>query len=175
VLPVFVDIERFRGVQRMPDAKPLILWTGRFENEKDPMRALEIFREVLEKVPEVKMIMLGSGSLLEKTKREAEDKKLFVEFPGWQDTVPYLVRASLALSTSKAESWGASIVEALAAGVPVVAPDVGIALEAGAIVVPKEKLADAVFETLRTPPKATLNIPVLSQQEWVARWKENLA
>jgi len=130
---------------------------------------------VLEKVPEVKMIMLGSGSLLEKVKGEAEDKKLPVEFPGWQDTVPYLARASLVLSTSKAESWGASIVEALAAGVPVVAPDVGVTREAGAAVVPKEKLADAVFETLRTAPKVTLNIPVLSQQEWVIRWKENLA
>jgi len=73
VLPIFVDVERFKTIDRKPDTQPTILWVGRLENEKDPLHALEVFREVLEKVSEAKMIMLGSGSLLEKVKREADD------------------------------------------------------------------------------------------------------
>lgn len=60
----------------------------------------------------------------------------------------FLETADVVLCTSLYESWGASIVEALAAGVPVVAPDVGVAKEAGATVVPRAQLAEAVVRVL---------------------------
>lgn len=112
------------------------------------------------------------GSLEARLKAAGEG--LPIEFPGWQDTVPYLTRAHVVLCTSRAESWGASIVEALAAGVPVVAPDVGIAREAGAIVVPREQLCDAVIETLLTNPPASLHISLPSKDDWVTLWHGSL-
>jgi glycosyltransferase involved in cell wall biosynthesis len=78
------------------------------------------------------------------------------------------------LSTSQFEGYGAGIVEALAAGVPVVAPDVGIAREAGAIVVPREELAGAVMKVLEHGMKGELRIKPPDKEEWTRRWKETL-
>ena len=172
VLPVFVDVRRFKNVQRALDERPMVLWAGRFEDEKDPLRALAVFRKVREKGIDATLVMLGAGSLEQKLRVKARD--LPVEFPGWHDTAPYLARAHVVLSTSRAESWGASIVEALAAGVPVVAPDVGIAREAGATVVSREQLADAVVEAIRTRAQGALKLNLPSREAWVTAWQKTL-
>lgn len=172
VLPVYVDLERFKAVERMPNTTPTILWVGRFEGEKDPFSAVSVFREVLKQVPNAALIMLGSGS--QEGALRSRSAGLPVEFPGWQDPLPYLARAHVVLSTSKAESYGASIVEALAAGVPVVAPDVGIAREAGATVVSREELAETVVTLLRAPGPAKLTLSSHSRSEWCERWQQSL-
>lgn len=166
VLPVFIDVSRFRGIERRPEN--LVLWVGRFEPEKDPLFALEIMK----KMPDAKLVMLGNGSLAETLKEKA--RGLPVEFPGWQDPLPYLSRAAAVLSTSPAESWGESIVEALAAGVPVVSLDVGIAREAGARVVTREKLAETTAQMLRSTARGTLRLTLPSKKEWVKLWRASL-
>jgi glycosyltransferase involved in cell wall biosynthesis len=108
VLPIFVDIERFKTVQRQPHEGKSILWVGRFEKEKDPFYALEVFKEVRRTMPDTKLTMLGKGSL--DAALRAQARGLPIEFPGWQDAREYLSRADVALSTSPQESWGASIV-----------------------------------------------------------------
>lgn len=166
VLPLFVDTERFRSVVRSPER--MVLWVGRFEREKDPLRALAVLRQV----PQATLVMLGAGSLEHELKRQASG--LPVEFPGWQDPLSYLSRAGVLLNTSPAESFGVAMVEALAAGVPVVASDVGVAKEAGAVVVPKEKFAEAVSEVLRNGAGGELRLPLPSRDEWVKLWKQSL-
>ena len=169
VLPVFVDVERFTQVVRTPEQ--MILWIGRFEKEKDPLLALEIASKV-----SAKLIMLGKGSLEHMLREQAVRLNLTdrVEFSGWQDPAPYLARAGVVLSTSKHESFGASMVEALAVGVPVVAPDVGIAKEAGAIVVSREQLAEAVKEVLEHGTKGELKLHLPSAQDWAKAWRKTL-
>jgi glycosyltransferase involved in cell wall biosynthesis len=168
VLPVFVDLEKFKHIVRQPHEQKTVLWIGRFEDEKDPLCALEIIK----KIPGAQLIILGRGNLEATLKEKATG--LPVEFPGWQDPAAYLARADVVLCTSRHESWGASIVEALAAGVPVVAPDVGIAKEAGAIVVPRQSLAEAVMQALNTGASGKLQLPLLTQEEWARAWKESL-
>jgi len=168
VLPIYVDIERFKNIVPVPHAQKTILWIGRFEDEKDPLLALE----VIKKIPGVKLVMLGAGSLENELRRQA--KGLPVEFAGWQDPAVYLGHADVVLCTSRHESWGASIVEALAAGVPVVAPEVGIAKEAGAIVVPRSDLGKAVNDVLTNGMRGQLRLQLLNKDEWAARWKESL-
>lgn len=172
VLPIFIDIERFKNISRTPDQNPLILWIGRFEAEKDPLSSLEVFNHVRKEIPNAKLVMLGAGSLEGRVKQAAAG--LPVEFPGFQDTAPYLARAHVALSTSPAESYGASIIEALAAGVPVVASDVGIAREAGAVVVSRDGLAAAVINTLHSGAPGKLKTSVLSREVWLQAWKKSL-
>jgi glycosyltransferase involved in cell wall biosynthesis len=172
VLPVYVDLEQFKNIQHVPHDTKTVLWVGRFEAEKDPLAALDVFKEV-QKGIQAKLIMLGAGNLEAKLREQA--KNLPVEFPGWQSPLPYLGLADVVLCTSKHESWGQSIVESLAAGVPVVAPDVGIAKEAGAVVVPRERLAQAVAETLRSGTLGRLQIALLPQSEWVQRWRDTLS
>jgi glycosyltransferase involved in cell wall biosynthesis len=171
VLPVFVDIEKFKAVEPRPHAQKTILWLGRFEAEKCPLQALEVLAQVRQSV-DARLVMLGSGGLERALKERV--KGLPVELPGWQDPRPYLAQADVVLSTSREEGWGASIVEALAAGVPVVAPEVGVAREAGAVVVPRTELARAVVQVLQEGGRATLRLPVLSREAWARAWKETL-
>jgi len=180
VLPVYVDISKFRNIVRQPfdvaQGKPhnqkTMLWIGRFETEKDPLLALGVLEAVRQEGVDTRLVMLGKGSL-EKS-LHARVRGLPVEFPGWQDPVPYLAVADVVLSTSKHESYGASIIEALAAGVPVVAPDIGVAREAGAVVAARQDLAHAVAEVLRNGGKGELKIQPLNEQEWAAQWKQSL-
>lgn len=172
VLPVFIDIESFSTIERKPHAGKNILWVGRFEPEKDPMAAISVFKDVFASHPDARLTMLGAGSLETQLKHAA--KELPVEFPGWQDPKPYLAQADAMLSTSPYESFGASMVEALAAGIPVVSLDVGIAKEAGATVVPRNRLAQAVVEVLRSSARGTLTLTLLSRDAWARAWRDSL-
>lgn len=172
VLPIFVDIGSFKDLTPKPHPKKTILWIGRFEPEKDPSCALSVLKEVRESGIDAKMIMLGKGSLENALRNYA--RNLPVEFPGWQDPKPYLQISDVVLCTSKHESWGASIVEALAASVPVVAPDVGIAREAGATIVPRSDLGMAVADVLHSGKRGELKISLINAEEWAKCWRETL-
>ena len=170
VLPVFVELERFKAIVPVPHAQKTILWVGRFEYEKDPLRALEI----IQTIPEATLVMLGSGSLEQKLRTVSGRLNLPVEFPGWHEPAGYLARADVVLSTSRHESWGQSIVEALAAGVPVVAPDVGIAREAGAVVVPRSDLGRAVAQVLASGTRGVLALSLPTKEAWAKEWAQSL-
>lgn len=172
VLSIFIDGEKFKNIIRTLDAHPLVLWVGRFEKEKNPLEALSVLKQVQEKIPTVKMVMLGAGSM-ERVLRERA-RGLPVEFPGWSDVVPFLARAHVVLSTSKAESFGASLVEARLAGVPVVSLDVGVAREVGAYVIAPSKIAEEVVRVLSSHPAPSAGVAVLSKEEWIKKWKESL-
>jgi len=176
VLPIYIDVSRFNNIVRHPSKSDLlgktILWVGRFEDEKDPLLALE----VIKKVPGAKLIMLGAGSLQGRLQAEVARFNLAkdVELPGWQDPAAYLAQVDVVLCTSRHESYGASIIEALAAGVPVVAPDVGVAREAGAEIVERSNLAQKVIEVLTSGQRGELKLQLPSAQEWAKQWKETL-
>lgn len=172
VLPIYIDIEPFRTVVPQAHEHKTILWVGRFETEKDPLQAIYVFEKVREAGIDARLVMLGEGSLQQKLLIRA--KELPVEFPGWQNPRSYLSRADVVLSTSLHESWGASVIEALAAHVPVVAPDVGVAREAGAVVVPRKELAKAVVGVLRSGSRGELKLSLPGAEEWARRWRETL-
>ncbi|MBI3572118.1 glycosyltransferase [Candidatus Kaiserbacteria bacterium] len=176
VVPIYIDLAPFLGLAHThnPRFEKTILWIGRFEAEKDPENALAVLKQVRAAGVDAGLILLGAGSEDARLRSEARRLTLPVEFPGWQNPLPYLQMADVVLSTSRFESYGASIIEALAAGVPVVAPNVGIAKEAGAIVVPRSNLAAAVLEVLRSGRRGKLLLSMPSAQEWAKRWRETL-
>lgn len=172
LLPVFVDLEKFRILSRRAHEGKNILWIGRFEEEKNPLAAIRILKAVLKSIPDTTLTMLGEGSMSKKIASHAAH--LPVNRPGWQDPAAFFSSADVVLCTSLHESFGASIIEALAAGVPVVAPDVGVAKEAGAIVVEREKLAEAVIDVLKSDGRGVLQINLLPAQEWAREWRDSL-
>ena len=172
VLPIYIDISRFQNLKPEPHTQKTILWIGRFEPEKNPLSAVRILKEVRADGIDAKLIMLGTGTLESAIRKLAGS--LPIELPGWQNPESYLQIADVVLCTSKHESWGASILEALAAGVPVVSPDIGIAKEAGAIVVPRSDLGTMVIRVLNSGQQGELKISLLSAEEWMKRWKETL-
>ncbi len=172
VLPVYVDLSRFKAIKPLTHAQKTILWIGRFEPEKDPLLAIEVLKEVRKGGREVKLVMLGAGSLEPQLRALATG--LPIEFSGWKDPAEYLPIADVVLCTSLHESWGASIVEALAAGVPVVAPDVGVAREAGAIIAERAHLSEKIIEVLQHGTRGTLHLELLSAEAWAKQWRETL-
>lgn len=178
VLPIYIDVSRFATVihEQHPKFAKTILWVGRFEDEKDPLHALSVLAQVRASGVDAGLVMLGSGSLEahlhEMAKKQGIEK--YIEFPGWQDPAAYLKYADVLLCTSRAESFGASLIEALASGIAVVAPDVGVAREAGALVAPKEQLAQAVAEVFQKNTRGLLLMTILNKEEWVAAWKQSL-
>ncbi len=171
-LPVHIDVSRFREIIPQPHTAKTVLWFGRFEEEKNPLGAIEVFKNIHAQNPEAKFIMLGMGNLEGEVKRRATGFP--IEFPGWSDPAPFLSRVDAVLCTSWHEGFGASIIEALAAGVPVVAPDVGVAKEAGAIVVPYMELADAVLDVLQKGTRGQLKLSMPTTEEWIKQWLETL-
>lgn len=172
VLPIYVDLARFRGLEHRPQQQKTILWVGRFESEKDPARAIGVLREVREAGIDASLIMLGAGSLEQELRALAEG--LPVEFPGWQDPVTYVAMADVVLSTSKHESFGAGIIEALAAGVPAVGPDVGLLREAGASIADWSELGARTIEALRRSARGELKLTLPDAQEWTEAWANTL-
>lgn len=171
ILPIYIDIMIYHNVKKEPHERKTILWLGRFEPEKNPLEALDVLKRV-RKVVDARLILLGSGSLEHQLRSSVGG--LPVEFPGWRDSKKYLAGADVVLSTSLHESFGASFIEALAAGVPVVAPDVGIAKEAGARVVPYEQLAHEVTEVLQSGVQGELKLTLLDSARWSAAFRQTL-
>jgi len=176
ILPIYINLAPFRGLPHRPHPrfKKTILWIGRFEPEKDPLCALSILADVRSSGIDAGLIFLGAGSLEKRLRAQSKSLVQHVEFPGWRDPAPYLEMADVVVSTSKHESYGASILEALAVGIPVVSPDIGIAKEAGAIVVERPNLSTAVGEVLRSGTRGKLLISISSRDEWAKHWRETL-
>lgn len=174
MLPVFIDLSKFHNVVRKLHVAPIILWLGRFEEEKNPLEAISVLEKVREAGIDAELIMLGAGSMKEKIIKKANNNPK-IKVLDWQNPVPYFEKANVVLSTSLHEGWGASIVEALAAGVPVVAPDVGVAKEAGARVVPRENLAEEVIDILKRDTEAELKLKLIEDPDkWAETWKKTL-
>jgi len=172
VLPIYVDVSRFKNLPPQPHAQKTILWIGRFESEKDPQYAVQVLKEVRARGVDAKLVMIGAGSLEPNVLQAAEG--LPVEFHGWQDPAKYLPVTDVVLCTSRHESWGASIIEALAAEVQVVAPDVGVAREAGAIIADRNQLSSKIVSLLQEGSRGTLLLTLPTAEEWARCWRETL-
>jgi glycosyltransferase involved in cell wall biosynthesis len=111
------------------EKKHELLWLARFEEAKRPLDAIEIFRRVLERIPDAKLVMVGGlGSLYGRqiSKMVAADPKLSdsVKLPGFSVNVwEWYSRASVFLSTSSLEGFPLTFMGAGAAGVPIVGYD----------------------------------------------------
>lgn len=136
VLPVFTNVKKNASDPPAEDfkrkfigAQPVVLWVGRLAKEKNPSLALEIFGEFAKEFPKSLLVIVGGGpeekSLKSKVKNSGLEDR--VRFEGWQNSVaPYHRIADLLLATSRYEGYGRMLIEAAAAGLPIVSTDVGI-------------------------------------------------
>jgi len=107
--------------------KPLVLSVGRLSVAKDFPTLLRAFALVRVR-RDLKLVILGDGIGSHRQELLRLAKKLRIErdvdLQGWVDNVPsWLARASIFVSTSIWEGSPGSIIEALAAGCPIVATD----------------------------------------------------
>ncbi len=142
--------------QKYSEFQKIILMASRLEPEKNINLAIRAMRLVNQKLPEAGLLIVGSGS------EEAKLRSLIFRLglvdrvrlePSVDQTtlISYYKTADLFLLTSLYEGYGLTLVEARAAGCPIVSTDVGVAREVGAWVVEMgpADVASGILESLR--------------------------
>ena len=103
------------------EARPIVLACGRLSPDKNYPFLIRAFARM--KRSDLRLVILGEGP--ERATIETEIPRLEladrVSLPGYADTEHWYERASCLALTSKREAFGLVLVEALAAGLPVVA------------------------------------------------------
>ncbi|MBI4120929.1 MAG: glycosyltransferase [Parcubacteria group bacterium] len=139
VLPIYVDIKKIHNAEqkfslrdKYPQFDFIVLSVGRQTIEKNHTLAIRAFRDVVVNHPKAGLVIVGSGPEGDRLKLKVIQDKLEanVVFEEWQDDlVSYYKSADAFLLTSNYEGFGMALVEAAAAGCPIVTTNVGIAGE----------------------------------------------
>ncbi len=134
VIPTGIDLEvidaasqgNFRARYNIPREAPLLVYVGRLAREKNISRLLSAFHLALQQEPDAHLLLLGGGPL--ETEVHALVEELKLEQRVWM--TGYLPRAAVLqglhasdifVFSSKSETQGLVIGEAMACGLPVVA------------------------------------------------------
>ena len=123
-----VDTEYFRPVAVTPPGPPRLLYIGRLVPDKDPDTLLKAFQLTTQAHPDAELWLVGEGP-----RRAALQELAFrlslsarVRFiPPTDDLLPVLQQATLLVLSSRTEALPNVVLEAMAAGLPVVATRVG--------------------------------------------------
>lgn len=117
--------------RRLMKAEPgefVIIQVARFDYLKDHSTALRALSRVLAAVPQARLVLVGDGPERERIKSQVRESGLDsqVRLLGTRGDVKRLLPgADLFLLTSTSEGIPLTVIEAMAAGLPVVATDVG--------------------------------------------------
>jgi len=132
VIPNGVDHNYFAPDALPKDLLPTIIYVGRLVKEKDPLNLLRAFKQVLEKIPEARLIVVGDGYLRGRFRQFIESNSLgecITHICGTRDVRPYLSRAWVYALPSRSEGFPNAVLEAMSMGLPVVVPMAGGAAE----------------------------------------------
>jgi len=129
VVPLGVELGQFSPAKRNPtlrrrlgltDHQPLLIYVGRLDGEKRPQVVVEAFRRLPPSLGAA-LLLIGDGPFREHF-RGREDERIFA--PGYcrdrSDLAAWLASADLYVSAMADETFGISIIEAQASGLPVV-------------------------------------------------------
>jgi glycosyltransferase involved in cell wall biosynthesis len=124
-----IDVASFRHVREekrrelgLTDRDFLVLGLGRLVEQKRPFLFLTAARELRQNLPSAKFIWVGDGNLAERWKQWIVRERLdgVISHAGWQaNPLPFLLAADLLLHVAEFEGLPLSIIEAMAAGLPV--------------------------------------------------------
>lgn len=171
VIPNGIDSMRFADPHLRPpepfaDGRPTVLFVGRLERRKGLRFLLEAFARIQERCPEARLLVVGAFGKAEKAPYVAQAWALRlrnVRFIGYvpDEELPRYYRAATVFCAPAIgmESFGIVLLEAMAAGVPVVATDIPGYNEVvehgvqGFLVPPEdpEALAEALLRVLEDP------------------------
>ncbi|HEU5004752.1 MAG TPA: glycosyltransferase family 4 protein [Candidatus Saccharimonadales bacterium] len=132
IVPNGIDLAKFQVYTPKPKGKKsntkTIFYVGRLENRKGVKYLLQAFHDLTKKRKDVRLVIAGSGVDDKKLKEFVADQSIpRVEFLGFiseEDKVRYLHESDLFCSPAVyGESFGIVLLEAMAAGLPLVAGD----------------------------------------------------
>lgn len=151
-----VDTQRFY-TKRSKTSRQNITFinVARFMRQKNHELLLEAFAKARKKAPLIRLMLVGDGELRKDMEKKAEDLKISetVIFAGnVSDVEHYLSEADVFVLSSDYEGLPLSVLEAMAAGLPVISTNVGgvadIVTDNGILVTPgeREELATKMAE-----------------------------
>jgi phosphatidylinositol alpha-mannosyltransferase len=129
--PCGIDIKRFQtkpdSAVKHPHTKT-IFYVGRLEGRKGVKYLLRAYAELAKKYDNVQLLVAGSGPDEQKLRDEVKDSLIpnvtFLGFISDEDKIHHFHRADVFCSpATKGEGFGVVLLEAMAAGTPIVAGD----------------------------------------------------
>jgi glycosyltransferase involved in cell wall biosynthesis len=129
VIPNGIDYVRFSNAKGIGlTGEPALLYVGRLEPEKGIQLLLESMKYLVEVLPSAVLHVVGDGSLSDLlkqiVKRDALDGKAIL-YGKRIDTPPFYASADICVFPSFSESFANTSIEAMAAGRPVIATNIG--------------------------------------------------
>jgi glycosyltransferase involved in cell wall biosynthesis len=125
VIPNPVEIPSWRAA--LADGPPTVLFLGMIKEAKGAFDLLRAWPAVRQAVPDARLVLGGAGEV-ERAREIAAEHGFAVEAPGWvlgEEKEALLRRAWVLALPSHWEAMPMAVLEAMAAGVPVVASRVG--------------------------------------------------
>ncbi|MDZ4850634.1 MAG: glycosyltransferase family 4 protein [Pirellulaceae bacterium] len=127
VIPTAIDIPS-QGLDNRTDSldRNTIIYIGRLSKEKGPDRLLQAWSTVASKHPSWQLRIVGVGPMDSQLKNQCNDLSIAhrVDWVGWSDNIWSHLRQSRAfVLPSHYEGFPAALVEAMHAGLPVIATD----------------------------------------------------
>lgn len=165
IIPNGVESARLAAVPPADPGSRTVLYFGRLERRKGPQVLLEAAGDLLDMVPDATIVIAGEGPLEAELQAAVPERhRRSISFTGRFDEADHLALLSSAavvcLPALGGESFGLTVVEAMAAGRALVASDIaGYAAVAGsaAVLVPPGDaglLAEAIAGLLKDPARA---------------------
>ena len=124
--PIPLHIENFIKKNDLNNFKKknYILCVGRLEKQKAFHFAIEAFAGITDKFPDLRLKIVGEGSLLNELKKTAENCHVSnrVDFEGFKENlIPYYLYARATLLTSLYEGYPNVLIESISLNTPVIA------------------------------------------------------
>lgn len=135
VIPNGIDFPRFfrrdAPLPQLADERPTVLFVGRLEKRKGLKFLLRAWPKVLERQPDARLVVVGRGRPLEGYRRFAArqgwstDDVVFAGYGASEDLPRYYQSCDVFCAPNTGqESFGIVLLEAMAAGAPIVASDI---------------------------------------------------
>ncbi len=179
VVPTPVDLSQYDNLNPQPirdalnlsDETEVLLYIGRLAKEKGLTFLLRAFDRIASERNQTRLLLVGEGSEREDLQEMAEalgigERVIFTGTVPHCEIPHYAAAADLFVFSSFTETQGLVLVEAMAAGTPVVAVEapgpMDVLAHGGGVLVPREEeaFADAVLTLLATPER----LQVLGEQ-----------
>jgi 1,2-diacylglycerol 3-alpha-glucosyltransferase len=188
IVPTPVDLSRYNDLQPhhirqmlgLEEAE-ILLYVGRLSEEKNLMFLIKAFALICAQRPNAYLMMIGKGVdeqiLRHLVKKMGLEERVLFTGPVAHEEIPhYAAAADLFLFTSKTDTQGVVLVEAMAAGTPVVAIDASssrdILSQGGGLLVPEDKtlFASEVIKLLDNQER----IESLGREAWQVAQSYNI-